>query len=51
MYMLCNNISQLLRMLIPADLQHHGFSPDDWKKVSAIVKDKERLLLLYTRQL
>ena len=28
-----DNISQLLRMLIPADLQRHGFSPDDWKKV------------------
>ena len=26
--------SEMLRMLIPADLVRQGYSPDDWKKVN-----------------
>jgi len=42
-HMLCDFISQLLRMLIPADLVRQGFSPDDWKKVRICVECTSRL--------
>ena len=51
-YMSCDDISQLLRMLIPADLLRAGFSPDEWKKVHKsesyvnIIPSYIRLLLL-----
>ena len=50
--MSCDDISQLLRMLIPADLLCQGFSPDEWKKVATqICKHMVNIIPSYVRLL